>query len=68
MKRFEYLPSGSELKNGIPKDQYKLFRDKMNFIYSNREDGVKTENGVKAKDIYIGNKYEDLINNVFSYE
>lgn len=40
----------------------------MNFIYSNREDGVKTEDGVKAEDIYIGNKYEDLINNVFSYE
>ena len=68
-------------QTGIAKDQYKLFKDQVNVINNNREydveaeDNIKTENGVKAKDgeindlsyRYMGDKYKDLINNVFNY-
>ena len=52
IKRFQYSPLGSELKKqtDIPKHQYKFFKDQMNIINNNREDGVKAEDGFKTED------------------
>ena len=50
IKIFEYLLLGKELKvqTDIAKDQYKFFKDQMNFSNNNREGDAKTED-VKPK-------------------
>ena len=61
---------------GNVKDQYKVFKDQLNVINKNREDDVEAEDDVKAEDgeiidhvnyRYIGDKYKNLIDNIFSY-
>ena len=49
----QYSPLGSELKKqtDIAKHQYKFFKDQMNIINNNREDGVKAEDGFKTEDV-----------------
>ena len=61
-------------QTGIAKDQYKFFKDQINVINNRREDGVKTEVGVKTEDgeinvhnKYIDNKYTILINSFFTH-
>ena len=76
IKRFQYSLIESKLKKqtGIAKDQYKFFKDQINVINNKREDGVKTEVGVKTEDReinvhnkYIDNKYTILINGFFTH-
>ena len=60
IKIFEYSPLGSKFKKqtDIAKVQYKLFKDQMNV-----GDG-------EIRDMhhdYIGNEFNDIINNIFTY-
>ena len=59
MKRFQYLPLDSELKQqkDISEAQYKLFKDQINVANNNREDGAKAEDGVWVED---GAKAKDM--------
>ena len=52
IKRFEYSPLDISKKKqtDIAKDQYKLFKDQINIINDNGEDGVKAGDGFKTED------------------
>ena len=68
MKQFEYFPLSSELKKqtGIEKDQYKCFKDQINVNKKNRKDDIKKKK-CWIDDLehgYIGDKYEELIDNI----
>ena len=65
VKRLENSPLGSELEKqtDITKCQYKLFKDQINVISNNKEDGVKTEYCVKTDNgeiiNIVHNRYDD---------
>ena len=73
IKRFEYLPLSSELKNqtGIAKDQYKSFKDQINVINYNREEyDAKAENGEIIDNVHhrhIGDECQNLIGSIFKF-
>ena len=66
INRFEYSPLGSELtkQTGIAKDQYKFFKDKINFISNNNTKDVNKKEDVEINEVdhgYNGDEYKDLI-------
>ena len=63
---------GAELKKqpSNAKDQHKFFKNQINVINDNREDGVETENGEITDNLYhthVCDEKKDLINNIFTY-
>ena len=69
INRFEYSPSGSELKKqtGIAKDQYKFFKYKMNVISNNNTKDVNKKEDVEINEVdhgYNGDEYKDLIDSI----
>ena len=69
IKKFEYSPSGSELKKqtGLAKDQYRLFIDQINVINNNRENDVKARDGAMADNDIKGEDSEILDHVYHSY-
>ena len=71
IKRFEYAMLGKELKaqTSIAKNQYKFFKDKMNVNNNSREDDIEKDDiEIDNVDLgYIGDKYKDLIDNIFKF-
>ena len=65
IKIIEYSPLWNELKKqtDIGKNQYKVLKDQINIINSNREDSIKAENGIKREDGAI-TKHDEIIDNV----
>lgn len=71
-KKNEYSALGAELKKqpSNAKDQHKFFKNQINVINDNREDGVETENGEITDNLYhthVCDEKKDLINNIFTY-
>ena len=72
IKKFEYSPSGSEMKKqtGITKDQYKIFKDQINVLIALQK-MVSKQNGKIIDDVHkkcTGVEYKDLIDNIFTFE
>ena len=58
-------------QTGIVNDQYKLFKDQINVVNSERGDGIKTESGEKIVDEhhkYTGSESTNLIVNILAME
>lgn len=71
-KKNEYSALGAELKKqpSNAKDQHKFFKNQINVINDNREDGVETENGEITDNLYhthVCDEKKDLIHNIFTY-
>ena len=71
-KKNEYSALGAELKKQPcnVKDQHKFFKNQINVINDNREDGVETENGEITDNLYhshVCDEKKDLIHNIFTY-
>ena len=77
IKKFEYSPSGSEMKKqtGITKDQYKIFKDQINVLIAlqkmmSRQKMVSKQNDKIIDDVHnkcTGVECKDLIDNIFTF-